>query len=234
MSLFQPISVVCPFCDETITMEAVGSVNADRRPDLRDAILENNFQYVPCGSCGKSFRLQPEFNYLDTGNRLWIAAMPASRMPYYLDVEDDVFDLFDSSYGKKAPAAAQGVGKELDVRITFGWPAVREKLFARVNDLDDVVLELLKLDILRQMPTAPLGPGIELRLIGLLGDQMAFIWVNAQTEDAIEEFNIPREWYDSIADNSEAWAATRARLEQGPFLDMQKLYMGQGRAAARA
>ena len=234
MSLFHPLNVVCPFCEAVVTMEAVGSVNADRRPDLRDAILEDHFQDTACNSCGESFRLQPQFNYLDAGRRQWIAALPAVRMPHYLEAEDEVSDLFDRSYGKKAPAAAQAVGRDLDVRITFGWPAIREKLLARANDLDDTVLELLKLDIIRRIPKAPLGPGIELRLTAIMERQLAFAWINAQAEDAIEELLVPRDWYDAIAGDDEAWKATRDRLEDGPFVDMQKLYMGQGRAASTA
>ena len=34
MSLFHPVNLVCPACGAVIVMQAVGSVNADRRPDL--------------------------------------------------------------------------------------------------------------------------------------------------------------------------------------------------------
>ena len=37
--------------------------------------------------------------------------------------------------------------------------------------------------------------------------------------------------YDEIAANQPGWAKIRARLTDGPFVDMQKLYMGEGRAA---
>ncbi|MGB5560214.1 MAG: CpXC domain-containing protein [Paracoccaceae bacterium] len=232
MSLFMPVDLACPFCNETVTMDAVGSVNADRRPDFRDAILDNQFQDATCGACGKSFRLQPEFAYLDVGRRQWIAAMPADRMPYYLKAEDEARQLFEQSYGAKAPAAAQAVGNDLDVRITFGWPGLREKLYARANDLDDAVLEMLKLDLLRELPSAPLSPGIELRLIKLIDDQMAFAWVDAFSEEPVEQLAVRRGWYDQIAAEAGPWQPTRDKLENGPFVDMQKLYMGQGRAAA--
>ena len=67
MSLFVPMTVKCPSCDHPITMEAVGSVNADRRPDYRDDILENTFQDIACEKCGETFRMEPEFIYLDAG-----------------------------------------------------------------------------------------------------------------------------------------------------------------------
>ena len=232
MSLFHPINVKCPFCDELVTVSAVGSVNADRRPDFRDAILDNNFQDTTCGSCKESFRLQPKFNYLDAGRGQWIAAMPGPDFERFLTIEDEVTALFAKSYGKKAPAAAQDVGKGLAVRLTFGWPAIREKILARAHDMDDVSLEIMKLDLLRKLPSAPLAPGIELRLVDVTDDELVFVWLKTLNEEPLEQFATPKGWYSGIVDAPAPWKAVRARLVDGPFVDMQKLYMGDGRNAA--
>lgn len=232
MSLFHPINVKCPKCEAQVTVEAVGSVNADRRPDFREAILEDRFQDTTCGACDHSFRLQPEFNYLDAGHGQWIAAMPAPDMPRYLEIEDVVSALFAQSYGPKAPKAARDVGDKLSVRLTFGWPAIREKLLCGAHDLDDVVLEMMKLDLLRKLPSAPMGPGIELRLVAVADDNFAFCWMQSAREEVLEQFVCPRGWYDGIATDPDAWASVRAQLSDGAFVDMQKLYMGAGRAAA--
>jgi len=232
MSLFHPMNLTCPNCEATITFEAVGSVNADRRPDFREAILDDSFQNVTCKRCTQSFRLQPEFNYLDVGNGLWLSSMPAEKLLDYLEIEDATVKLFDASYGANAPKAAQDVGNDLAVRLTFGWPAVREKLLARVNGLDDVVLELAKLDILRRVPEAPLSVGVELRLVHVEEDTLVFIWVRTDTEETLQELAVARALYDSIADNPDGWAAVRAQITNGPFVDMQKLYLGEGRIAS--
>lgn len=231
MSLFHPMNLTCPNCEATITFEAVGSVNADRRPDFREAILEDTFQNVTCESCEHEFRLQPEFNYLDVGNRLWISSMPAYEMLNYLEIEDSTEALFDASYGAHAPQAAQDVGNDLDVRLTFGWPAVREKLLARVSGLDDVVIEMTKLDILRRVPDAPLSVGVELRLVHVEEDSLVFTWVRTDTEETLRELTVARALYDGIVENPDGWAAIRAQLTNGPFVDMQKLYLGEGRKA---
>ena len=230
MSLFHPLNLVCPNCQAAITMPAVGSVNADRRPDLRDDILENRFQDTTCGSCGESFRLPPQFNYLGVAEGLWIAAMPGQRMPEYLTVEDEILDVFNTGYGSAAPAAAREIGAGLTVRLTFGWPAVREKILARQSGLDDVALEILKLEMLRAMPEAPLAPGIELRLVQDLGPELAFAWIATTSEGpAGDQFGVSREAYDAIAGRSADYAALREELTSGPFVDMQKLFMGRGR-----
>jgi hypothetical protein len=231
MSLVRPVNLVCPSCGHLIVMEAVGSVNADRRPDLREDILQDRFQDVHCGACGKSFRLQPEFNYLDVGRGQWIAGMPAARMPAHLQVEDEVTAAFDQFYGAQAPAAAREVGEGLTVRLTFGWPALREKLLLRGARLDDVLVEMMKLDLLRHLPSAPLGPGTELRLVRATDDLLAFVWIETATEKGLQEVVLPRAAYDEMVAGAEAWAGIRAQLTNGPFVDIQKLYMGLGRGA---
>ena len=234
MSLFQPVNLVCPKCEAPVIMMAVGSVNADRRPDLREDILKDRFQDIECGACQDRFRLQPQFNYLDVGRGQWIAAMPADRMRDHLQVEDDAALLFAESYGDKAPQAAQQGGQDLTMRGTFGWPAVREKLLIREHDLDDVIIELMKLHILRSVPAVPLAVGVELRLVGTDGDTDAYVfcWLQTASEKPIEDLNVPVALYGAILANPTAWQAMRARLENGAFVDMQKLYMGEGRKSA--
>lgn len=230
MSLFVPMTVKCPSCDHPITMEAVGSVNADRRPDYRDDILENTFQDIACEKCGETFRMEPEFIYLDAGRGQWIASLPFNRMRDHLDEETGTQAIFDQSFGPQAPQAAQAVGDALTVRVTFGWPAVREKIFVKELGLDDAVVELLKMDLLRRLPEAPLSEGVELRLVGSSDQELTFAWIDAMSEGVISDFSANKQLYDDIEAAEKDWAPIRAQLTDGPFVDMQKLFMGQGRA----
>ena len=231
MSLFQTVNLVCPRCGHLIVMEAVGSINADRRPDFRDAILENRFQDTTCAACGLTFRLQPDFNYLDAGRRQWIAGLPAARLADFASAEAEVADLFSQSYGARAPAAARVVGETLDVRLTFGWPAIREKILARQAGLDDVTLELLKLDLVRRSPSAPFAMGTELRLFTIIEDSLVFVWTDSTTEVAGDELVVPRSFYDAIVGAAADWAPLRARLSAGSFVDIQRLFRGEAQAA---
>jgi hypothetical protein len=233
MSLFHPINLVCPACEAPVVMMAVGSVNADRRPDLRKDILTNRFQDIECAACKESFRLQPQFNYLDVGRGQWIAAMQSARMQDHLEVEDEAETLFSESYGAGAPTAAQEVGSGLKVRVTFGWPAVREKLLIQEHGLDDVIIEMMKMHILRSVESVPLAQGIELRFVDVDedNDKYIFSWLETASEVAIEGLSVPADLYKAILDNPDGWDALRTRLENGYFVDMQKLYMGEGRPA---
>jgi hypothetical protein len=117
----------------------------------------------------------------------------------------------------------------LKPRVVFGWAALREKLVAADLQLDDVALELLKLALIEGLGNVPLAKGNELRLEGIRDDEIELHWINAETERIVERMLVPREMYDGIVKDAEAWAAVRQKLETGPFVDMQKLYLGAGR-----
>ena len=55
MSIFESTELACPACGAINAFEAVNSVNADRRADLRRAILDGSFQRQP-GSLDSSRR----------------------------------------------------------------------------------------------------------------------------------------------------------------------------------
>lgn len=232
MSLFQMTSIQCPVCDTLTDFDAAGSVNADRRPDLRDQIAENTFQTVTCPSCGEAMRLEPMFNYLDVSLGLWIGAYPPRQLGEYGSLEDQVKVLFAQSYGPDAAESAQEVGALLHARLTFSWPAIREKLLLRQSELDDVAIEMLKLDLLRRLPDAPLRPGVELRVIEVTEDTLGFVWVESDSEEVLQNFECSRALLSSIESNAEGWAPLRASLSEGMFVDMQKLYLDAGEDAA--
>jgi len=231
MSLFVQMNLTCPSCDAVFTCKAVGSVNADRRPDLRDEILEERFQIIHCSECEHEFRLEPDFNYLDAGRQQWIAALPARQLRDHLEIAAEKQGVFDGTYGKDAPEAAQAIGKDLLQRLVFGWPAMREKLVLQELGFDDVLMEVAKLDLLRILPSAPLREGVELRLAGADAEFLNFIWVEAASEEVLNAFQAPRRLYDDIAKDPEPWVPVRAMLAAGMFVDMQKLFMGEGESA---
>jgi hypothetical protein len=64
MSMFESIAVACPACGTQVDFDAVQSVNADRRPDLRAAILAGTFVdlhrlLVPTGPATEERELEP-------------------------------------------------------------------------------------------------------------------------------------------------------------------------------
>jgi CpXC protein len=223
MSKFQTIALACPACGEPVDFEAVGSVNADRRPDLRTAILDFSFQRLPCPKCGTSFRLDPEFSYLDVGRGQWIGAFPLAKLGQWRGVEQQARATFARAYGDQAPAAAREIGKNMRPRITFGWAGVREKLVAVEHQLDDVTLELVKMAIVRGRDNSPFGKDTELRLVHVEAAYLGMAWILAVNESIVEPLRVPRSLYDEIVADAAGWDALRKELSSQFFVDMNRL-----------
>lgn len=232
MSLFSTTTLKCPHCGQANTLEEVGSLNADRRPDLRQQILDGSFQAADCSHCGKRFRLEPDFNYMDAGRGQWIACYPGPRILDHLEAAAEMEAVFDSNFGPAAGQAAHALGQALTGRVVFGWAAMREKLVARDLGLDDLVLELLKLDLLRGMPEIPLGAGTELRLVDVAGPDLTFAWFGPGVPESQRVLDVGMDRYQAIAGNPGDWQEVADELRDSPFVDLQKLYLGPGRAAA--
>jgi hypothetical protein len=224
MSIFRTEKIKCPACGEPIQYGVVYSVNADRRPDLRDAILANTFQQVDCPECGEVSRLEPSVTYLDEGKRQWILVEPAVNVKKWIELEKQALSTFQQTYGAEAPAPAQEIGATLNPRVTFGWPAIKEKLLAAKFDINDATLELAKLSIIRGGGgTVPLADDVELRLIDVVEDSLVLAWLKPATGEVIEALKLARGLLKDIESEPGAWKPLRDEITAGPFVDMHRV-----------
>ena len=237
MSMFRVVPLPCPSCGTSVDFNAVISVNADRRPDLRAAILDASFQREACPQCGKEFRLDPELTYMDVGRGQWIAAYPAAKLEAWQALEAHVKDMFNRAYGERASRAAREIGAGLAPRLTFGWAALREKLAIVEYGLDDVIVELTKTALFRGMDKPPVALHTEMRFLGIQGggerETLPIAWLNSADEGVREIFQAPRSLYDGIAADLGAWDLLHTELLEGPFVDMNRLLIA-GAAASPA
>jgi CpXC motif protein len=225
MSIFHTTSVPCPSCGTKVDFQLVHSINADRRRDLRAAIQEGTFQLEQCKSCGTSFRMDPQFNYLDIGNQDWIAVYPSDDLDRWREIEADVREVYDVAFGAQAPAPARALGRGLRPRLVFGWPALREKLAARDHGLDDVQLELFKIGLLRNQPGSPLGEETELRFLEVPADgsqELSLAWLDRRG-NFLQGLRVPRELYESVGRDPAPWQDLREQLSEGLLVDMKRL-----------
>ncbi|WP_207478931.1 CpXC domain-containing protein [Arenibaculum pallidiluteum] len=222
MSLIVPVEGACPACGHALAFETFASINADRRPDLRDAILDGSLQASGCPGCDQQGRAPCDLVYLDVERRSWILAHPASDLLEWSDREEDALDMFQEAFGPLTPLPVRAMGREFRVRLVFGWPAFAEKLRCQDLGLDDELVELAKVAVMRESGTVHLDQ-TELRLVGGDQDEITFAWIDPGTEQAKAFLTAPRTLLTGIEANPAAWAALRAEISQGPFVDINRV-----------
>jgi hypothetical protein len=225
MSIFVPVPIACPSCNEKSDYRVAHSINADRRPDLREEVLARTFQKETCPKCESVFRIPPEFTYFDGGRSQWILVQPAESLVDWRKWEKQAQATYDRTYGTHASTGAQAVGGELMVRTVFGWAGLREKLLCSEYRLDDIVLELLKTMLLRNSDAPPISDRVELRLVEVEKQELIFAWVDASTDGMYQVLDAPRSLYDDIAADQANWGTLPDDLSAGPFVDMQRLFV---------
>lgn len=225
MSVFESTALACPSCGAPVDFELVHSVNAVRRPDLREAILARSFQREECAACGFVFRMEPEFTYLDVGRKQFIAVWPAAMLAQWQAREQRAQAAFDRAFG---PASdAHRLGASLAARAVFGWPGLNEKLLAAESGIDDRTLELAKLALLRSGSEVRAGTGRELRLVGVSAEHLVFVWLRAGTDEAEDEFSVPRALLAEIEAEPGDWQALREQVAGPMFVDYRRALLAE-------
>lgn len=233
MSLFHSAQAVCGKCKTETPVDLAVSVNADRRPDLRQAILDGSFQGMQCPECGASIRLPAHLSYLDVGRGQWMLVDTFEASSDWSPVEEEAGYVFDLNFGAAASPVSREIGAGLTPRLVFGWPALREKLICAELALDDVVLEQLKISMLLNIAKPPAGDRTELRLIGGDTDELDFAWIFGASERAIATVAVPRDAYADIAAATKSWAALRAELDGHLYVDLNRLVTPSRETSAR-
>jgi hypothetical protein len=219
MSIFQTLDVPCPTCAAAVSFDLVHSVNADRRADLRQAILDRSFQRQTCPSCGLTFRVEPEFTYINLKRGQYVAVWPISKRAQFKALEARSRAAFDKAFGSGAPPEAQALGKKVAMRMVFGWPALNEKLIAAENGIDDRSLELAKVGIVRNLDEVPVGDEMELRLVAVMDGELKLGWIRARSDELADVIGVPRAVIGEVEADPEGWAALREDVVGGAYVD---------------
>ena len=222
MSIFRTYELNCPACNTPVRFDLVMSVSADRRPDLREAILDGSFQRKVCPACATAFRPEPEFTYIDFARGQYIFVYPVDKRPAWQEWEAKAAAIFDSTLGKNATKEAVVLGKKVDPRVVFGWPALIEKILARQAGIDDRTLEVAKILVMQNSDESPVPGQLELRLVGDEDGDLIFAWVHALDRTVGDAMRVPRSLIAEIETQPTAWKGVRDDVSEGLVVDFQR------------
>jgi hypothetical protein len=223
MSILAEATAVCPTCGKEVAFDCPASVNADRRPDLRAAILDGSLYAEACRVCGEDLMFEPNLTYLDIGRRQWILARPSDERGVWETAEREAVSVYDLAFGPDAPAAARKLGAGLVPRLVFGWPAMVEKLLCQEMGLDDAALEATKLAALAEGPMREINPDLDLRLTGEADGAMLLHWLDPSDGVAVSSLRVPRQIYVLVKGGGDAWAPLNARLAGQMYVDIGRV-----------
>lgn len=217
MSVFRECRLSCAFCGAEQVVSLAVSVDGERSRPLRDAIVAGRFQGIECGVCGRVTVADGPFLYVEMEARRFIGCQPRAWEASWRELEGEVLDTWRRTFIDHAPETVRRMSAGFVVRTVFGLHALREKLLCFDAGLDDRLVEVLKLDVMRT-PDGPLVMTASARpvLVGVEASRLVF-------ETAAGMLAVGRDRYDGIAEGRGAWGDAIRRVSAGSYVDVGRL-----------
>jgi hypothetical protein len=130
MSLTREDTVICPGCGAPGSVVLHSSIDATKEPALKESLLRGALSVFTCGKCGRKARIAHSLLYTDA----------AQGLVLQLDPEDT----FDAAAALALLGKLPG-GEPRVSRVVRDGNALIEKVRLRDHDLDDRVVEVMKL-----------------------------------------------------------------------------------------
>ena len=147
-------------CGVKLAVLCADSVNAERHPHMRQAVLDRQLHVFRCAACNVNIVVEHRFWYLDLARGQFYGVFPASSRAQERECAQAVHDAFQLALGERAGATARALfpSEAMHVRVCFGNEELREKIVLSEAGLLDLALEVLKARMLVEMHRS--GPDV--------------------------------------------------------------------------
>src|SRR5262245_6304595 len=137
-------------CGAIVSVFCADSINAERHPHMRDAILARTLHVFRCEACLASIVVDKPFVYVDLTRRQLYSVQPQALRAQEREHGQALVEVFERTLGQHAGATARAMfdGDKFQIRLCYGSEALREKLVAHDAGLRDLALEALKAELL--------------------------------------------------------------------------------------
>jgi len=167
MGVYHSYDVICAVCDSRFEASLLNSVNVSRFPGLKTRLIERSLNRVRCPRCGDISIVEKPFFYSDFGRKQFVAVYPRKERHFHERASEQANTVFSAFESLKYGDAKKS-------RVVFGLEELREKVVAADNDIDDRMLELLKLYVIREHPFLIERPRLRITLNGLDQEKLEF------------------------------------------------------------
>ncbi len=199
MSTFVPSTIVCT-CGEHYVVEVANGLHISARPDIRKQILDGTFHRFSCPSCGAITMIDKLLQYTDFPKRQWFTIAPSNGLAWRRRWLEIANESFTATMVNTAPPMVVQWGNEMTRRLIFGLASLREKLVAFDAELDDRVIELLKIQLIRDLRDT-FSATHYFHLVAVRGGQLVF--ERTHPDGLIRSFELARSAYDDLSASAE-------------------------------
>jgi hypothetical protein len=151
MSWFETESFTCTDCRRPFDAPTAETINVGRMPHAREQILSGTFHRVTCPQCGVRIEIDRTFLYTDPGRRHFAQVFPKNHVREWPEWEQMADEVFHQGF-YTGPAGVQPLGAGFKVRAVFGLDELAEKLRIWDSQLDDALVEVLKVELVTTWP----------------------------------------------------------------------------------
>lgn len=134
MPIYDEINVKCRWCGNEHKCRPCRSINITKNKEKKHTILNNSFFQFRCSDCGKISQVTYKFLYYDTEKKIMICMIPDYNESLRGELEDFIKDNIPEDILKE----------NYTMRVVSNINQLTEKILINDNDLDDRVIELLK------------------------------------------------------------------------------------------
>ena len=203
MSVWYAQDLICGHCHHAFSTVLARGIHARRLPEVRAQILRGELHHVSCPACNATIDAHRDLAYTDFDRHHWVHVSTPAQLDGWAAVERYAVDTFDR-YMRGGPPAVQELARPFRVRVVFDLDELREKLALWDADLDDGIIECVKLVCIRERPSIP-GPGRRIRVRAVLPDHLVMAAADRDHPHIdVAHWTVPRRIVDEV---------TRARVE---------------------
>src|SRR5574338_729335 len=133
-------------CGAKLSVLCADSVNAERHPHMRQAVLDRILHVFRCGACDVNVVVENRFWYIDLVRGQFYGVFPTAERANERACAEAVHEAFELALGSRAGATARAMFQpdRMHVRVCFDTEELREKLVVNGAVLLDLPLEILK------------------------------------------------------------------------------------------
>lgn len=130
-------------CGHEFETKLWDSLNVTQSKELKGKLLSGDINQVQCPKCQKKSYIEKSLLYHDMDRRLWVQMFPQADRSKWPELQETTQEEIKKHSGIK----------KYHFRLTFGREELLEKVRIFDADLDDRILELLKVRILTEDET---------------------------------------------------------------------------------